>query len=159
MKGVMTPVIMITSKNEEIDRITGLDIGADDYVTKPFSIPELHARIRALLRRAPELKFALDVYSFGNVLVDIPRMEVSKGGAPVRVTKKEMEMLHYFIAHEGKVITRDELLDHVWGYDTYPVTRTVDNFVLSLRKKLEDDHTTPQHIITVPTAGYKFQKG
>lgn len=158
MKGVMTPVIMITSKKEEMERVTGLDIGADDYVTKPFSLPELHARIRALLRRAPELRFALDVYSFGNVVVDIGRMEVTKRGETVRVTKKEMEMLHYFIAHEGKVITRDELLDHVWGYDTYPVTRTVDNFVLSLRKKLEDHHTNPQHFITIPTAGYKFQR-
>jgi DNA-binding response OmpR family regulator len=157
-KGLMTPVIMITSKKEEIDRVTGLDIGADDYITKPFSLPELHARIRAMLRRTPELKTELDVYSFGNVIVDIPRMEVSKSGEPVRVTKKEMEMLHYFIAHEGKVVSRDELLDHVWGYDTFPVTRTVDNFVLSLRKKLEDDHTNPQHFITIPTAGYKFQK-
>jgi DNA-binding response OmpR family regulator len=157
-KGIKTPIIMITSKKEEIDRVTGLDIGADDYITKPFSLPELHARIRAMLRRTPDLKFQLDVYNFGNVIVDIARMEVSKSGEPVRVTKKEMEMLHYFIANEGKVISRDELLDHVWGYDTFPVTRTVDNFVLSLRKKLEDDHSNPQHFITVPTAGYKFQR-
>jgi DNA-binding response OmpR family regulator len=157
-RGIKTPIMMLTSKKEEQDRITGLDMGADDYVTKPFSLPELHARVRALLRRPPELKIALETFSFGGVFVDLVRMEVTRNGTLVHLTKKELDMLHYFLAHEGRLITRDELLDHVWGYETYPVTRTVDNFVLSLRKKLEEDYTKPVHFLTVPTAGYKFQR-
>jgi DNA-binding response OmpR family regulator len=158
-KGISTPILMVTSKKDEVDRVMGLDIGADDYVTKPFSLLELHARIRALLRRPPELKLELDTYSFGNVFVDLKRLEVKKNNTLVQLSKKEMDILHYFLAHEGEVITRDMLLDHVWGYETYPVTRTVDNFILALRKKLEDDPKNPSHLLTVPTAGYKFQKG
>ena len=158
-KGNATPILMLTSKKDEVDRVMGLDIGADDYVTKPFSLPELHARIRALLRRPPELKLELDTYAFGDVFVDLKRTEVWKNGALVQLSKKEMDLLHYFIAHEGEVITRDMLLDHVWGYETYPVTRTVDNFILALRKKLEDDPRNPAHLLTVPTVGYKFQRG
>ena len=157
-KGIGTPIIMVTSKKDEIERVTGLDIGADDYVTKPFSLLELHARIRAMLRRAPELKLELDTYTFGNLFIDIKRTEVRRLGQEIKLSKKEFDILHYFLAHEGEVITRDMLLDHVWGYETYPVTRTVDNFILSLRKKIEDDPANPTHILTVPTVGYKFVK-
>ncbi len=157
-KGIATPIIMVTSKKEEIERVTGLDIGADDYVTKPFSLLELHARIRALLRRSPELKLEVETYAFGDVFVDLKRMEVRRIEQQVKLSKKEFDILHFFIVHEGEVVTRDMLLDHVWGYETYPVTRTVDNFILSLRKKLEADPSDPHHIITVPTVGYKFQR-
>jgi DNA-binding response OmpR family regulator len=154
--GIQTPVLMLTGKGEEIDKVLGLELGADDYVTKPFSIKELMARVRALLRRQAEIRTAIAETDFGNVHVDFKKQETLKGRKKVRMSAKEYELLKYFVEHEGEVITRHQLLDDVWGYDVTPTTRTVDNYVLSLRKKLEARPSSPQHFLTIPTAGYKF---
>lgn len=157
-EGKNTPIIMLTSKNEEIDKVLGLEMGADDYMTKPFSLKELLARIRALLRRAQPAVPGLEKYSFGNVTMNLKKMEVEKKGSQVKLSATEYKILKYFVEHEGEVITRDKFLDDVWGYDAFPTTRTVDNYVLSIRKKIEDDPASPEHIVTVHTAGYKFIK-
>lgn len=154
--GVHVPILMLSSKKRETDKVVGLEIGADDYVTKPFSIPELLARIKALLRRKGELVREIQECSFGNVEVDFKKQEALKGKKQLKLSAKEFEILKFFVEHEGDVITRDMLLDKIWGYETYPVTRTVDNYILSLRKKIEDNPSEPKHLLTVPTAGYKF---
>jgi DNA-binding response OmpR family regulator len=136
----------------------GLETGADDYMTKPFSIRELLARIKALLRRSGEISADLQEYSFGSVHVDFATMEATRSGGQVKMSMREFEVLKYFIKHEGAVVTRDMLLNEVWGYESFPTTRTVDNYILSLRKKLEEDHATPRHFLTVHTAGYRFVK-
>lgn len=156
--GVSTPILMLTSKKEETDKVLGLELGADDYVTKPFSLRELLSRIKALLRRKVELKKEIDEYTFGNVHVDFKKQEAVKNKRPLKLSAKEFEVLKYFIQHEGEVVTRDMLLDEVWGYETFPTTRTVDNYILSLRKKIEDDPSKPKHLLTIHTAGYKFVK-
>ena len=156
--GKNTPIIMLTSKNEEIDKVLGLEIGADDYMTKPFSLKELLARIKALLRRAQPVKPGVEEYSFGNIYMNLRKMEVEKNGVQIKLSATEYKILQYFIEHEGEVISRDKFLDDVWGYDAFPTTRTVDNYVLSIRKKIEDDPSAPVHIVTVHTAGYKFIK-
>lgn len=157
-EGISTPIIMLTSKGSEMDKVLGLELGADDYVTKPFSLREFHARIKALLRRQGELKKDLDEYAFGNVYIDFKKQEAIKNNQQMKLSTKEFEILKYFIIHESEVITRDMLLDDVWGYDTYPTTRTVDNYILTLRKKIEDNPAEPKHLLTVHTAGYKFLK-
>jgi two-component system alkaline phosphatase synthesis response regulator PhoP len=157
-EGKNTPIIMLTSKNEEIDKVLGLEMGADDYMTKPFSLKELLARIKALLRRAEPAKPDIEEYSFGNITMNLRKMEIEKKGAPLKLSATEYKILKYFIEHEGEVITRDKFLDDVWGYDAFPTTRTVDNYILSLRKKIEDNPAEPEHIVTVHTAGYKFIK-
>ncbi len=154
--GRNTPIIMLTSKNEEIDKVLGLEIGADDYITKPFSLKELLARIKALLRRAEPALPGIEEYSFGNVKMNLKKMEIEKEGNPLKLSATEYKILKYFIEHEGEVISRDKFLDDVWGYDAFPTTRTVDNYILSIRKKIEDDPSSPEHIVTVHTAGYKF---
>lgn len=154
--GINTPVIMLTSKSDEIDKVVGLEIGADDYMTKPFSLKELLARIKALLRRAQPAESGMEEYIFGNVKMNLKKMEVEKEGELIRLTATEYKILQYLVEHEGQVITRNKFLDDVWGYDAFPTTRTVDNYILSLRKKIEDDPATPEHIVTVHTAGYKF---
>jgi len=156
--GRNTPIIMLTSKNEEIDKVLGLEMGADDYITKPFSLKELLARIKALLRRAEPAKPDIEEYSFGDITMNLRKMEIEKKGAPLKLSATEYKILKYFIEHEGEVITRDKFLDDVWGYDAFPTTRTVDNYILSLRKKIEDNPAEPEHIVTVHTAGYKFIK-
>lgn len=156
--GIQIPILMLTSKKHETDKVMGLELGADDYVTKPFSLRELMARVRALLRRKTELKADIDEYTFGNVHVDFRKGEAIKQKTDLCLTVKELEVLKFFILHEGEVITRDSLLNEVWGYDTFPSTRTIDNFILSLRKKIEDDHESPRHLLTVYKAGYKFVK-
>ena len=156
--GVNTPILMLTSRKEEIDKVMGLEIGADDYVTKPFSLRELKARIHALLRRKAELKREIDEYSFGTVDVDFKKQEANKNKQPIQLSSKEFEVLKFFIQHEGEVVTRHMLLDDVWGYEQDPTTRTVDNYILSLRKKIEDIPTKPKHLLTVHTTGYKFVK-
>ena len=153
-----TPIIMLTSKKEEIDKIIGLEIGADDYVTKPFSIRELIARINAILRRSNKSGKELDEYSFGNIYVNFRNQDATKEGEPVKLSTHEFNVLHFFVEHEGEVLSRDMLLDEVWGFDEFPTTRTVDNYILSIRKKIEDDPSNPKHIITVHKAGYKFVK-
>lgn len=156
--GVNTPILMLTSKKHEMDKVLGLELGADDYVTKPFSIRELHARIKALLRRKAELKKEIDEYTFGSVHVDFKKQEATKKGKPLKLSVKEFEILKYLVLHESEVVTREMLLDDVWGYENFPTTRTVDNYVLSLRKKIEDNSSKPKHLLTVHTAGYKFVK-
>lgn len=155
-QGVTTPILMVTSKNEETDKILGFEIGADDYVTKPFSIRELLARIKALLRRHGEIKSNLAEYAFDHVLLDFKKQEASKNGNPISFSTKEFQILKFFAQHEGVVVTRNMLLDEVWGYENFPTTRTVDNFILSIRKKIEDNSSNPKHLITVHTSGYKF---
>ena len=156
--GVNTPILILTSKKEELDKVLGLELGADDYVTKPFSIRELHARIKALLRRKAELKKDIDEYTFGNVHADFKKQEASKKGKPRKLSAMEFKILKYFVQRESEVVTRQMLLDDVWGYEEFPTTRTVDNYILSLRKKIEDNPSKPKHLLTVHTAGYKFVK-
>jgi DNA-binding response OmpR family regulator len=155
-KGNTTPIVMLTAKTEEIDKIVGLEIGADDYITKPFSLQELHARIRAILRRAGAGYVALDGYSFGDVDLDFRKQQGRKNSVPMKLTVMEFRILKYFAEREGVIVTRDMLLDDVWGYESFPTTRTVDNFILMLRKKIEDDPAHPRHILTVHKAGYRF---
>ena len=157
-EGVQTLVMMLTSKNDEIDKVLGLEIGADDYMTKPFSIRELKARIKALLRRTQELKKGIEEFSFGDLHFDFKKQEALKNRIPIKLSAKEFQIIKFFIEHEGVVLSRDKLLDEVWGYDVFPTTRTVDNYILSIRKKIEEDPATPKHLITVHTSGYKFIK-
>lgn len=156
--GVKTPIIMVTSRKEEIDKILGLEIGADDYVTKPFSIRELLARVKALIRRSTYEPGDIEEVAFANLKIDFKKQEMLRGENPVRLSATEYRILHYFIDHEGEVISRDKFLDEVWGYDSYPTTRTVDNYILSLRKKIEDDPANPKHLLTIHKVGYKFVK-
>ncbi len=156
--GVQTPILMLTSKSQEMDKVLGLEMGADDYMTKPFSTRELLARIHARFRRSHELRTELDDYAFASVTVDFRKQEAVRGGVPVQLSVREYSVLKFLILHEGEVVTRDMLLNGVWGYEVFPTTRTVDNYILSLRKKLEINAATPQHILTVHTAGYKFSR-
>jgi DNA-binding response OmpR family regulator len=155
-EGVATPIVMLTARGDEADRVVGLDLGADDYITKPFSVRELLARIRAVLRRAQVQGALPSELRFGNVTVDFRRYEASKGGRPIELTRKEFGMLRLLAARSGEVVTRDELLNEVWGYDASPTTRTVDNHVASLRAKLEDNPSDPRHLFTVHGVGYKW---
>jgi len=156
-RGVQTPILMLTARGQVIDRVLGLKLGADDYLTKPFEMAELLARIEALLRRARTLvASSADVYAFGNIEVDFRRAEVRKDGAEIELSGLEMKLLRYFVEHRGAVLTRDELLEKVWGYDATPVTRTVDVHIASLRQKLETNPARPEFFLTVHGMGYKF---
>lgn len=157
-KGINTPILMLTSKKEEMDKVLGLEIGADDYVTKPFSVRELMARIKALLRRKQEIVKDIEEYAFGAVQIDFKKQVASKNNKPIDLSTTEFKILKYFIEHEGEVVTRDNLLDKVWGFDVFPTSRTVDNYILSIRKQIEENPSEPKHLITVPKAGYKFVK-
>lgn len=157
-QGNMTPIIMLTAKKEEIDKIIGFELGADDYITKPFSIRELVARIKAVLRRTHYEDTSKHQIEFADVKINFANQELYKAGIQKKLSTTEFKVLHYLIDHEGKVISRNELLDEVWGYDAFPTTRTVDNYILSLRKKIENDPSNPLHLITVHKAGYKFIK-
>ena len=157
--GDKTPIIMLTSRKEESDKVLGLELGADDYVTKPFSIRELQARIKVQLRRTSSAdNTTQDSCSFGSVHIDFKKQEATKNNVPIKLSVKEFEILHFFIKHEREVIHRDILLNEVWGYDFFPTTRTVDTFILNLRKKIEDNPAHPKHLITIHGAGYKFLK-
>ena len=156
--GVKTPILMLTGKGEEVDKVMGLELGADDYVTKPFSVKELLARVKALLRRQAEIRTVMTEASFGDVYVDFKKQEATKGKKKLDLSAKEFNLLQYFVEREGDVIARNQLLDDVWGYDAMPTTRTVDNYILSLRKKIETNPSKPKHILTIHTAGYKFVK-
>ncbi len=154
-KGIDVPIVMLTARGEEMDRVLGLELGADDYVTKPFSLRELLARVRAVLRRpGPRQKF--EECAFGDVRIRLRGRQVFKAGQEVRLTRKEFDLLVYLIQRRGEVITREQLLDEVWGYDQFPTTRTVDTHVLRLRRKFEPDPDRPAHILTVHGQGYKF---
>jgi DNA-binding response OmpR family regulator len=155
-EGDTTPILMLTARSEEADRVLGLDLGADDYVTKPFSIRELLARIRAIMRRAQPPRSLPDELRFDDVIADFRSYEASKAGKPVEMARKEFHVLRLLAAHAGEVISRTELLDEVWGLNNYPNTRTVDNHIASLRAKLEHDPSDPRHIRTVHGVGYKF---
>jgi len=156
-EGSELPIIMLTARGQEIDKVLGLKLGADDYVTKPFSFMELMARVEAVLRRAqPGGVSHHPVHEFGDLTVDLDRHDATKGGEPIELTPREFRLLGYLLEHQGEVVTREQLLDAVWGYDTIPFTRTVDTHIAKLRKKIEDDPSDPQHIITVHRLGYKF---
>ena len=154
--GVATPILMLTARGQVVDKVVGLKLGADDYLTKPFEMIELLARIEALLRRAPATRHTPDAYQFGDVRIDFRRAEVERNGAPVEVSAKEFQLLRYFVEHAGAVLSREELLNKVWGYAALPTTRTVDVHVSWLRQKLEANPRHPQHILTVHGLGYKF---
>jgi len=150
------PIIMLTARGQEIDKVLGLELGADDYVTKPFSIRELMARIRAVLRRVPPQAPVPDVYRFGDVEVNVRGNQVRRAGSTVELSAKEFALLAYFISHPGETLSRDRLLDAVWGYQNYPNTRTVDTHIVHLRHKVEPDPEQPRFIVTVHGTGYKF---
>ena len=149
------PIIMLTARGQEIDKVVGLELGADDYVTKPFSIRELMARVKAVLRRVSSQAPA-DVYRFSDVEVNVRRNEVLRSGSRVELSAKEFALLAYFISHPAETLSRDRLLDDVWGYDNYPNTRTVDTHIVHLRQKLEPNPEEPRFILTVHGSGYKF---
>ena len=155
-RGVDTPVIMLTAKGQVVDKVVGLKLGADDYVTKPFEMVELLARIEAKLRRAPLMAHPSEGYQFGDVRVDFRRAEVTRAGAPLELSAREFQLLKYFIEHRGATLTREELLNEVWGYNSMPSTRTVDVHVAWLRQKIEPNPRHPQHVLTIHGMGYKF---
>jgi DNA-binding response OmpR family regulator len=154
-RGFEAPIVMLTARAEESDRVGGLEQGADDYVTKPFSIRELLARIRVRLRRRGE-NGEQAVVRFGDVEVDFDRHEATRAGRRVDLTAKEIDILHLLVRHRGRTVSRDRLLEDVWGYEHFPTTRTVDNHILRLRQKLEPEPAEPRFILTVYGDGYKF---
>jgi len=154
--GNRVPIIMLTARGQEIDKVLGLKIGADDYVTKPFSFMELTARVEAVLRRASDHNEVADVFRFGDVTLDFKRSLAMKGEIAVELSPREFRLMKYFIEHRTEVLTRDQLLNHVWGYDSFPLTRTVDTHIAKLRQKIEDSPADPRYIVTVHRAGYKF---
>ena len=151
------PVIMLTAKGEEIDRVMGLEMGADDYVTKPFSVREVVARVKARLRDRAKDTTAPEIFRFGNVKVDLRRRLLWKSGEEARLTTHEAGTLAYLIANRGEDVSRDDLLQNVWGYAAALTTRTVDNQILKLRKKIEDIPSQPRHILTIHGTGYRFE--
>ena len=156
-RGVQTPIMILTARGQIIDRVLGLKLGADDYLTKPFDASELLARIEALLRRSRTIgDKGADGYAFGSVRVDFRGAAVTKDGQPVDLSGLEFKLLRYFIEHRGALVSRDELLENVWGYDAMPVTRTVDVHVASLRQKLERNAAKPEFLVTMHGLGYKF---
>jgi DNA-binding response OmpR family regulator len=158
-KGDMTPVLMLTARGEEPDKVQGLDYGADDYVIKPFSLPELLARIRALLRRRPGEggdRTPPDSLRIGDINLDFKKYEASRGESSLSLSPKEFGILRYLATRVGNVVSRDELLDEVWGYEQFPTTRTVDNHIAQLRSKIEKDPGNPKHLITVHGVGYRL---
>jgi DNA-binding response OmpR family regulator len=158
-QGCRTPIIILTGKKkDETDKVLGLEIGADDYVVKPFGQRELLARIHAVLRRALGERKPVDEYAFGDVRVDFKKKIASKAGRPLTLTAKEYGLLQLLVAHEGEVVSREKILNEAWGYEKFPTTRTVDTFIHSLRRKIEKNPARPVHLLTVPWMGYKFQK-
>ena len=150
------PIILLTARGQEVDKVVGLELGADDYVTKPFSIRELLARVKAVLRRAHVLPTDHERVGFADVEVNLRSHEVKRNGQPVPFSTKEFELLKYFLCHPGESLSRDRLLDEVWGYDNYPTTRTVDAHMLRLRQKLEPNPEEPRFFLTIHGVGYKF---
>jgi len=157
--GIENPIIILTGeKKEEIDKVLGLELGADDYMIKPFGMSELVARVHAVLRRGQPQPAALEDVSFGGVHLNFKKKTASKAGKVIHLTAKEFGLLEILISREGEVVTRETILTEVWDYDRFPTTRTIDTFIHNLRKKIEDDPTNPVHLLTVPWSGYKFQK-
>ncbi len=158
-QGASTPIIMLTARGQEIDKVLGLELGADDYMTKPFSVRELLARVKAVMRRyAPEkcLEEEGKSHQLGKLSIDFEHYVAKQGETEIELTHKEFEILKYFWQHSNQAIHRDELIQRVWGYDAYPTSRTVDNHIVKLRKKVEPDPAHPKHILTVHGIGYKF---
>ena len=152
-----TPIVMLTARSAETDKVLGLELGADDYVTKPFSIRELLARVRAVLRRSASQKPApADSVRIGDIDVDFKLHQARRGKARIEFTAREFELLRYFVQHTGQVVTREQILNEVWGYEEFPTTRTIDNFVAKLRQKIERAAHAPEHILTIHGSGYKF---
>jgi two-component system alkaline phosphatase synthesis response regulator PhoP len=155
-KRASLPIIMLTARGQEIDKVVGLELGADDYVTKPFSIRELLARVKSVLRRTAVLPKDKEQHSFSDVEVDLRRCRVVRSGKALDISSKEFDLLKYFICHSGETLSRDRLLEDVWGYENYPTTRTVDTHLVRLRQKLEPDPEQPQYFLTVHGTGYRF---
>ena len=156
--GLITPILMLTALGQTADKVRGLKIGADDYVTKPFNMQELMARVEALLRRAPSRPVAQErLDQFGSVRVDLRGTEVTRDGGAVNLSAREFQLLRYFLEHSGRTLSREELLTQVWGYSQQTFTRTVDVHVASLRQKLEDEPRQPRFFLTVQGLGYKFK--
>lgn len=154
-----TPVLMLTAKGQELDKVIGLDLGADDYVTKPFGVRELLARIHALLRRAngsPVNTDSSEPFKIGSTLINPATFQVSRGKQSEDLTAKELKLLQIFVTHPGEVFSRDKLLNEVWGYNYYGTTRTLDQVIVQLRKKLGDNNGEPKHLLTVHGVGYKL---
>ena len=155
-KRASLPIIMLTARGQEVDKVVGLELGADDYVTKPFSIRELLARVKSVLRRTAILPKDKEQHSFADVEVDLRRCRVLRSGKALDISAKEFDLLKYFICHSGETLSRDRLLEDVWGYENYPTTRTVDTHLVRLRQKLEPDPEQPQYFLTVHGTGYRF---
>jgi len=153
--GVSVPLILLTARSAEVDKVLGLDLGADDYLAKPFGMRELIARVRALLRRTQSTN-QIDEVRFDDVVIDFKAYKAERNQEPVELSAREYRLLRYLVAKGGTVVTRDELLDEVWGYNSYPSTRTVDNHIARLRQKIEYNSENPRHILTVHGVGYKF---
>lgn len=157
-EGIMTPIILLTAKGEEIDKVLGLELGADDYMTKPFSLRELFARIKAVLRRSNDTdqEFTNEEVNIGKLNINFTNYEAFDGITQVKMSHKEFEFIHYLWNKRKQVVSRDDLLDNVWGTDYIPSSRTVDNFILKLRQKIEEDSNNPKIILTVHGVGYKL---
>jgi len=158
-RGLQTPILMLTAKGQVVDKVVGLKLGADDYLVKPFEMAELLARVEALIRRSNNASSGAptgESYRFGDIAVDFRKAETTKGGQALELSAREFKLLKYFVEHRGAALTRDELLNEVWGYNAMPSTRTVDVHVAWLRQKLEDNPRHPQYILTVHGLGYKF---
>jgi DNA-binding response OmpR family regulator len=156
-EGFANSILMLTARSGESDRVLGLDLGADDYLTKPFSVRELLARVRALLRRSATAADLPNLVSFDDVRVDFKAFEATKGGEPLRLTRKEFAILRMLAGRQGVVVTREELLNEVWGYERMPTTRTVDTHIATLRSKLESNLASPERLVTVHGVGYKLR--
>jgi two-component system alkaline phosphatase synthesis response regulator PhoP len=157
MEGDATPIIMLTVKDKELDKVLGLELGADDYVTKPFSLRELTARVKAVIRRAEERTKELAKYRFGKIALDFRKYEATKKGKKLDLTPLEFRMLKLLIEKKGQVVSRDDFLDQIWGEENVSVSfRTVDSHIANIRKKIEDDPANPKHILSLRSVGYKF---
>jgi two-component system alkaline phosphatase synthesis response regulator PhoP len=155
-EGFEGPILMLTARGQEIDKVVGLELGADDYVTKPFSIREVLARVRAILRRTEGQRKRLSRYRFGDVELDFEAYVAKKGGEALELSPREFDLLRYLIERKGETVTRDRLLEDVWGYESYPSTRTVDTHIAKLRAKIGDSGAEPRYILTIHGSGYRF---
>jgi two-component system alkaline phosphatase synthesis response regulator PhoP len=155
-EGYDAPIMMLTARGQEIDKVVGLELGADDYVTKPFSVRELLARVRAILRRAGGGKKRVEHYSFADVQLDFEKYKATRADEALELSPREFELLRYLIERKGDTVTRDQLLEDVWGYESYPSTRTVDTHIAKLRAKIGDSGSDPKYILTIHGVGYKF---